>query len=187
MRNARTWLGAGLCLLLVGCGDDDDGPRRRIYSSGVGGSIEITTLGDNDLAQICETFDVYVEANVGFDAIAYATCLPGAILAGGDEKGCNALLDECMDGFPEPVTVQAQLQDQELCFDSLLDCQATVAELEGCINVNLGFVLDALDAWSCSGVDDEDLRAAAAKAMDTANVCADIDAACKRFAVLGPE
>jgi hypothetical protein len=178
----------GLCGLLFACGDDDDDrPRRTIYSSGVSGSIEITTLGDADLERICQSYDVFVEANVGFDAIAYAACLPGAIVAGGDEAGCNRLLDECMEGFPEPIMVRAQLRDQEVCFESLLECQASVAELEGCINLSLDFVLDVLDGWSCSGVDDDDMRKAAAKAQDTAQVCADIDAACNRFVTLGPE
>lgn len=179
---------AASCSVLLACGDDDgDGRRRLVYSSGVGGSIEVTTLGDDDLMQICQSYDAFVEVNVGFDALAYATCLPGAIVAGADEDSCNALLDECMDAFPAPITVRAQLQDEELCFASLLDCQATVAELEGCVNLSLDLLLEVIDAWSCSGVDDDDMREAAAEAMDTAQVCADIDASCNRFVTLGPE
>lgn len=176
-----------LAFLVLGCDDDDEG--RPIYRSGV--EVEVSSpvagLGNGELQQICQTLDVYVDTYVSFEAIAYIACLPGAIVLGGGPQGCERLLDQCMDGFPEPIQVQAELQNAEVCYTDLQSCQASVEELEGCINLNLDLAFEILESWTCSGAGSEDLRAEAARAMDTASVCADLDAACNRFATLGPD
>jgi hypothetical protein len=58
-----------------------------------------------------------------------------------------------------------------------------VSALERCVNVNLDLAYQILD-WSCDGAAENDLQQAAARAMDTASVCADIDASCQRFVEL---
>jgi hypothetical protein len=176
-----------LAAALLACDDDDERPRYRADIE-VDVSSPVSSLGERDRERICRSFDAYVDTYVSFDEIAYITCLPGAILGGVDERGCEALLDDCMADFPEPVAVQARLRDTEICYASLDDCRASVDELEGCINVNLDLALDIAGNWSCSGAQDEDLRAQAARARDTAEVCADIDAACRDFATIaGPD
>ena len=185
----RTWLGCALILSIWGCGDDDDGSARPRYTAGVSDmNAGVSTLGTGDQRRICESLDAYVSTNISFDEIAYIACLPVAIVLGGNQQGCEQQLDECMAAFPEPIEIQAQLQDQQVCSDTLIQCEASVAQLEGCINVNLDLALDIIDNWSCSGVNDQNQREAAARAMDTATVCADISAACNRFASLnGPD
>jgi hypothetical protein len=182
----------GLCGLWTGCGDDDDGgAARTVYVSGVNppsSTTTVSTLGDGDKRRLCTSLDAHVQANVGFDALAYAACLPAAIVLGGDEKGCEAQLAECMDRFPEPIAIDAHLQDESVCFRDLGQCRATVAALEACVNVNLDVIFDILDNWSCAGAGDEAGRKAATNAMDTADVCADLNAACNDFAALtGPD
>lgn len=178
---------ATLCLCCACDDDDDERPRYRADVS-VDVSSPVSALDDPDLERICRSFDVYVDTHVSFDEIAYIACLPAAIVLGGSEQGCEQQLDDCMARFPEPVAVQARLRDTEVCYSSLAGCRASVEELEGCINVNLDLALDIVDNWSCGGAEDEDLRAAAARAMDTASVCADLDAACNDFATLsGPD
>jgi hypothetical protein len=175
-----------LAAALLAC-DDDERPRYRADIE-VDVSSPVSSLGERDRERICRSFDAYVDTYVSFDEIAYIACLPGAIVLGGDERGCEQMLDTCMERFPEPVTVQARLRDTEICYASLDDCRASVDELEGCINVNLDLALDIADNWSCSGADDDDLRAQAARARETAEVCADIDAACREFATItGPD
>lgn len=178
---------AVLCFAYA-CDDDDD--ERPRYRAGVDVEISapVASLGEREYERICRSFDAYVDTYVSFEQIAYISCLPAAIALGGDEQGCAELLDDCMAGFPEPIAVQARLRDTEICYSSLSDCRASVGELEGCINLNLDRALDIADNWSCSGADDEDLRAEAVRAMDTADVCADIDSACRDFATLaGPD
>jgi hypothetical protein len=181
-----------LCGLLAGCGDDDDGgAARTAYVSGVKpptSTATVSTLDEGDKRRLCTSLDAHVQANVGFDAIAYAACLPAAIVLGGDQKGCEARLADCMDDFPDPVVVDAHLQDESVCFRDLDQCKATVSALETCVNVNLDLVFDILDNWSCAGANNAADRKAATNAMDTANVCADLNAACNNFATLtGPD
>jgi hypothetical protein len=91
-----------------------------------------------------------------------------------------------MDLFPEPIMIQAQLQDESICFSDLDQCNATVASLETCVNVHLDSIWDIL-GWSCAGASSSSNRQAAQRAMDTLNVCADLNAACNNFALVGPE
>jgi hypothetical protein len=192
MRTHRAFF-AALCaaLALTGCGDDDDGGGRIVYTSGVTpptSTTVIADLGDSDKRRLCTSLDAHVTANVSFDAIAYAACLPAAIVLGGNQKGCEEQLAECMDAFPEPIAVEAHLKDESICFRDLGQCQATLSALETCVNVNLDLVLDIFDNWSCAGANNSSDRKAAAAAMDTAAVCADLDSACNDFAaVAGPD
>lgn len=186
-----------LCLISfsIGCGDDEDTDDRPRYRSGVttttgpnGSTITVSDLDEGDKRQLCASLDAHVEATVSFDAIAYIACLPGAIVFGGSRPGCEAELDRCMSVFPAPITIEAQVQDETICFSDLEGCNASVAALETCVNVNLGIVFDILDNFSCAGADNANDRDAAAAVMDTANVCADINAACNDFAAIqGPD
>jgi hypothetical protein len=179
-------IGIGLAVLcaalLGGCGDDDDG--RPVYRTGISTpSVTVSGLDDTQLRRVCESLDVYVDAEISFDSIAYIACLPPAIvLGGGNEAGCKQQLSQCMSAFPEPIEIEAQVKDTNVCFADLRACQATVDALEGCVNVNLDLAFEILDSWSCSRAGDQDLQRAAARAMDTASACAQIDAACQRFA-----
>jgi hypothetical protein len=183
-----------LTLLLVlgataACGDDDDEgrPRYRIDIDAPTGS-EVSDLPERDLDRICESFDVYVDTNISFDAIAYIACLPQAIvLSLGDPDSCQQQLESCTDRFPKPVEVEAQVRNRTVCYSTLRECRASVTALEGCVNVNLDLALDILDNWTCRGAADDDLRDRAERAMDTVSVCADLDAACTRFANPGPD
>jgi hypothetical protein len=164
------------------CGDDDE-EGRPAYVTGVSPTVTISDLDEPRLQQICESLDVYVDAEISFDSLAYIACLPPAIVLGGNAEGCKSELSRCMAAFPEPISIQAQLQDTRVCFADLRSCRATVSALERCVNVNLDLAYQILD-WSCDGAAENDLQQAAARAMDTASVCADIDASCQRFVEL---
>jgi len=188
MRAMRTPMTSLLFLVVVvGCGDDEDGNRPR-YRSNVSVSTDtpVSDLNERDLGEICASLDAHVSANVDLDLVAYVACLPGAILTA-DEDACNRELDRCMDDFPDPIAINARLEDETVCFSSLRSCDASVADLDGCINLNLDIVYDLLDRLSCGGVSDEEARAQAERAS-AINVCADISAACNDFANLrGPD
>lgn len=176
-----------LALVMVGCGDDEDGERPR-YRSDVSVSTDtsVSDLGDEDLRRICASLDAHVTAHIDLDLVAYLACLPGAILTR-DRNQCEAELDQCMAAFPEPIAIHARFRDPALCVSSLRGCgAATVADLDGCVNLNLGIVYDLLDRLSCGGVSDAEAQRAARDAT-AINVCADVNAACNDFANVRPE
>jgi hypothetical protein len=183
----RIELVIGLCALGAalgsGCGDDDS-QTRPVYVTGVNmPTVTVSGLDDTQLQRVCESLDVYVDTQIGFTSIAYIACLPPAIVLGGGTKaGCESQLSQCMGNFPAPIKIEAKLTDQNVCFANLRACNATVSALEGCADVNLGVAYDILNNWSCDGAADQDLQRAAARAMDTASVCAKIDAGCQDFA-----
>jgi hypothetical protein len=93
-----------------------------------------------------------------------------------------------MDLFPEPIEVRANAQTAELCVAQLASCQASVADLEGCINLNLDLVFEILDDWSCALYGDPQVEQQAQRMMNVVEVCADLDAACNRAATpLAPD
>ena len=159
---------------------DDDGPARPRYVITVGDtsiSGPVSTLSDPELGEVCGSYNAYVDAEINFEAVAYVACLPPSIVLGlGEPQRCRELLDECMQGFPEPIEVEAQAAD-DVCIAGLRSCNASIEDLEGCVNVNLGFIFDVLDNWTCGNVDD-DRMAEAARAMDTLTLCTDVDAGC---------
>lgn len=161
---------------------------RPEYTTGIDApEQEVSTLDDRQLETVCESYDVYVETYVDFDTIAYVACLPPALVLSGSQDECERRLDACMGLFPDPISIGATLQSQELCVRDLQECNATVAELEGCVNVNLDGFLDISD-WSCALFGDAEAVASARKSMDSVRVCSELNDACNRFAkVRGPE
>lgn len=173
-----------LALAAVGC-DDDDQRSAPAYQSGVDAGAPVSQLGDEQKRQICRSYSGYVDAYVGFDQIAYTACLPLSIVfGGGTRESCEAFLDECMSSQAPLVTVQAsgQALDEEVCFDNLDQCNASVAELEGCVNVNLGFFINILENFSCRSAEDRNRVDEVERLMDTAMVCSTAGRSCGGFA-----
>jgi hypothetical protein len=169
--------------LAAGCGDDDEG-ERPMFRTGVTPTVTVSGLDDPELRRVCESLDVYVDAEISFDSLAYIACLPAAIVASPTPEGCKRELAECMALFPEPIKIQAQLQDARVCFADLQSCNATVSALERCANVRLDLAFQILDSWSCDGAAQDEVQRAAVRALDTVSVCAEIDAGCQRFVEL---
>lgn len=170
-------------LMLSGCGDDEEGDRPR-YRSNVTVSTD-TNVGDldaDDRERVCASLNGFVDTQVDFGIVSYALCLPGAILFSGDQDDCEAELARCMDAAPEPITVAARFDNESVCLTGLATCDdVTVADLEGCVNLNLDFAYDILDRLSCGGLSDAE-RNDAQELMETVSVCADVNAACDDFA-----
>jgi len=174
--------------ILAGCGDDEEGDRPR-YRSDVEVSTDtnVSDLDEDGRQQVCASLDAHVSANVNFNVVAHALCLPQAILFGGDQDDCERQLDECVADFPDPIAIAARFEDETVCVANLRACDdISVARLDACVNVNLDFVYDIFDRLSCGGLSEAE-REDAQDAMDTLNVCADVDAACSNFVnVTGP-
>lgn len=175
---------------LCACAEADEGrPSFQIEVSDDGSDTaanngtndtRVSTLSDQDLRNVCASYSAFVDAEISFDTIAYASCLPLAIVLGGNRNGCEQRLNDCMAGFPQPISIRTQIQNDGVCLDSLRACNGTVAQLESCVNVNLGLVWDILDRFSCREINENSTQEAQT-VMNTASVCADLDARCTRF------
>jgi hypothetical protein len=167
---------------MVGCAEGvSDRPK---YSTELESPDQtVTTLSQKQLEQVCESYDVYVETYVDFDTIAYVACLPAALVLSLTRAECEQRLDACTSLFPDPIMVKGAVRSQELCVADLQQCNATVAELESCVNVNLDSFIDISD-WSCNRIGDEAVVEQARQSMDTVRVCQDLDDACNRFAMV---
>ena len=178
------WLGLGFAagIVLSACAEGES--DRPDYTTGIDAPNQnVAMLDDTQLEEVCESYDVYVETYVDFDTIAYVACLPAALVLSQTREQCEQALEACMSVFPEPIQVSGTVRSQELCVNDLQECNATVAQLESCVNVNLTDFLD-VSGWNCDLIGDASAVAMARESMDTVRVCADLDDACNRFSMV---
>jgi hypothetical protein len=169
--------------VLGACGDDGARPR---YASGLAGTSSIDALASAQRETLCDSYEAYVTTYVDLDAIAYLVCAPGAVSSSDTTEECERRLERCMALFPAPIEVQTRTPSAERCAASLEQCDATVAELEQCVNVNLDFVFDILDGLSCSTLDRPGTREMARRSQNLVSVCADLGESCSSLTQLGP-
>lgn len=178
----------GLCCLLSSACGDDPQPRPRYGApEAIAGNSQVSTLSDDQKRELCQSFDVYANTYVDLDAVAYVACLPVAIWTTLTEEACQASFDQCVATFPKPISVAATAHTETMCFQSLEQCNATVAQVEGCANVNVDRVLEIFSGWSCARVGDPQLKAMSQPMSDLVNVCVDVNDACNQFAAVGPD
>lgn len=186
MRKLQLGLFAVSSLSVLACSDDDD-KRPPPYTSGVTSSnAPVADLSDRDKEQLCQSYGAHVSSSVGFDLIAQAVCLPQAILLGGSPEGCQKRLDDCVADVPTPVELDVSVDDVHVCTDTLAQCNLSVAQLEGCINVRLDWVYDLVSTLSCAGAENRDTQSRAEQMQGIA-VCAAGHAGCDRFISVEPE
>lgn len=170
-----------LCLLsalpLAACGDDDDG-RPAPYQSGVQASGPVSDLEDKDLQRICNTFDTHLDVSLGYDAIAHVLCLPQALLLGGSREGCEKRMADCKRDLPPPAMISVAINDNRTCVNNLRQCNATIAQVEACVNVNVDWAFDIVKSFTCGDVANEQRRQVANGAAG----CVNVSPGCERFA-----
>jgi hypothetical protein len=177
-RTLWSWLGCALAFTACG-GDGRDPPP---YQSGVESDAPVSQLSSTQKQQICQSYGAYVKANVNLKQLATAICLPSSLLTvglTGSEEDCEKFLDDCSQHLLSG-DLQARVDDPQACLASLDRCDAQVAELEGCVNVNLSFPLEILERLSCRHAGQQD-AIDAARDVDTASVCAQPDQTCAAF------
>lgn len=136
-----------LCVLAVACGDDGD--ERPRYRSNQAPDTPVSTLNDEQLAEVCGTFTTYVDTYVDLDAIAYTACLPIALITASPQQ-CEEALSSCMSTFPPPISIRT-MATIDACIDDLRACDVTVGDFENCVNARVDV---AVGAYSCSGAGD---------------------------------
>lgn len=177
-------LGIGLVSLLAlassSCSEDDDDAPPPFVSGVVATYAPVSTLSSDEQGRLCRSYGAHLSSSVGLDLVAQAVCLPQAILLGGSREGCQRRLSACTSEVPLPVRIDAQLSNTRVCTANLAQCDLTVRELEGCINLRLDWVYELVSDLSCAGAGDPDTRARA-DAMRGIAVCAGAKAGCQRF------
>lgn len=179
MSSRSVWVFVISAELLIGACDESRRPR---YVSGVDPTAPVSTLDDAQLREICTSFDGYVNTYVDLSTVAYISCLPVAIVTSLNSEACEATLQQCMNLFPTPIQVSARAQSDQVCFENLQQCNASVALLESCVNVNVDLAITVLDRLSCNRAADPNYRATIQPMADLVNVCADVNDACNTFA-----
>jgi hypothetical protein len=173
------FLVAPLGFSLAACGNDDQ--KRTAYVAPVQDkSAPVSSLSTQDKQQICQSYEAHVDANIGFDEVVYALCLPIALVGSTDEAGCKNILKTCTDR-PSSASINVNLGNSGACVSNLDACNVTVDQLQACVNVNLDFIYDLLNRLSCDRQGDQDVRNAAADAMGNTSVCANANAGCNNF------
>lgn len=166
-----------LAFLLLACGDDDE---RSPFESGVKQDERpAAALGEDERREYCRRLDAHVDVSVGFEQLQRFLCLPEALLLASSREVCEQRLDACVARASEPLRVRGDISAEPACFRSLESCQASVRELESCVNVNLSGVLDALERLTCAGFDDAETMGELRRWEDGASACVNLSASCE--------
>ncbi len=175
-----------VAILAAACsGGSTTRPRYDAALPDAGAATPVSALSMQDKQQLCRSFDVYANTYVDLDAVAYLACLPVAIFTTVNEQACQASLNNCLALFPKPITVSATAHTDSLCFQSLDQCNATVAQLQGCANVNVDRALEVYQGWSCNRASDPAYRQMAQAMSSTVQVCTNVNNSCNQFAQVG--
>lgn len=137
-----------------------------------------SALQPQEQQSLCVSRDQNIQANLGFDKLAYINCLQIALLVGGNESGCKTQMSKCMSEAAPAVSLDARLADERSCINAVHGCTTQVKELEECITANVELAFDILHNWSCAHARDPAARDAAARAIKMAAACAAGKAAC---------
>jgi len=187
--------GSALLLLAVACGNDKSG--TPVYSSGVdaGADASVSTLNTDQRQALCSSREAFVQTNVNLDVVVQAVCLTSALIVGGTPDDCQATFDRCVAnngsdvgfGLNVGVTFNGPGSNNNVssvvCAQQLADCNASVSDLEGCVNVNTGIVYRILDTLSCRGAGQADTtnEAKTLRSNMGAGVCSSVGTRCGGF------
>lgn len=167
--------------LAAGCSNDRPQLLYTIPVQDAGADTQVNQLDDSQLQTICDSYANYVEADVSFDTVSHALCLVSAQLASFNPETCQAVFDDCIAGAPDPISVRAQIEDGKTCTGTLRNCDATVDQLQGCLNVQLDTVVGLIDSLACAGANDQS-RAMASDLNGGVSACANLNGQCTQFA-----
>jgi methionine synthase I (cobalamin-dependent) len=167
-------------LLAAACGKSDNSrPRYAAGVTGVTNTQPVSTLNNTQLQQICKSYDAYVNTYVDLSAVAYIACLPVALLTSPTREACQSSLQQCMAKFPKPISISAKTSNVQVCAQNLAQCQASVADIEGCVNGNIDSALRLPQILGCGTVADGGVSAQRVSSL--VNVCQTGNSACTNF------
>jgi hypothetical protein len=175
----------------VACGEDNG--KTPVYTADVdaGADASVATLDDSQRQQLCASRSAFLQTNVNADVVVDALCLASAIIVGGTPEECNATYTRCRDnrGTGLGVGLDISLTGNDgspsnlstvACAQDLADCQASVRDLEACVNVNTDIVYTILDTLSCRSAGNPDTTQEAQR-LKGAGVCTKVGTSCGDF------
>jgi hypothetical protein len=160
MKNA---IRAMVCVTVLasgtGCGDDDGGSST---SSGVSESKKLISLSDAEATKLCKWVQSKSDDATGTEK---QYCTQDAASYADTTSECNDLVKECLsngDYADEDEGEEEDCDDFDVEAEVGSDCQATVGELQDCLNAIISNEKASLNSASCSSLDaeeDEDVPA----------------------------
>ena len=155
-----SWRLVAIAIFAIAC--DDDGGLK----SGVAGDKALEDLSSKEIEKICDAANDFIDAALPPSLLAKAACSQQALMTGSLEQ-CRAATQQCLDALADGGTgngiglgsLTNQLGDLQ-CFTSaeLSSCEATVAELEGCLENTFVAQSLVLHAVSCEALAGEPTR-----------------------------
>ena len=143
MNRMKTTFVALACLLGSACG----------FSSGLDPETEGKDLSEKETKAFCEAQRDYMEGVLSEEDAKNFACHLGAMIAtalsGGDKAMCEEKVEECLDEEPEEA-------EETECPDVVdEDCEATVAEMEACVEERAEAIKKLAEEITCDDVGDE--------------------------------
>lgn len=183
-------VGMCACLLVTGCGEDffddaeppdseaerdsEDGDDTHDVPAGSRSGVDKEhTAGDLNNAEVqslCSWAATSYEALLARDLQQTCTLFAGGF--GGSAAECSLIVDECVEEFE---AVGLPPSDPSTCPRDLVDCSATVGEIEACLEAQYAALEVLLGAVSCEGGLPAEVEAAYAE-LPTA--CGRVQAKC---------
>lgn len=176
-------LSLGLLFALFGC--DDSG--HPTLDTGLPSDHPVGNLSADDSEQVCQGAVNLVNDLAGAERQAQIHCVVSGIITevtGGGE--CAPARDNCLENGWSPA-VELDLPCEIAPAVPFTACDATIGELEACVNDISAGVDTVLDAISCNLVDDPDVLHDLAAQLDgaldpeTHEACANLAAGCLEF------
>jgi hypothetical protein len=145
-----------LCaLFLTAC--DDNGSSGSLTS--VDNSKKVEDLSGEELQQMCEDYAEAVAKAVGQEFFCTLAGIEAATMLGGSKIACEAAYNTCVE-----IDMEFDIEEFFSCedvvdsSDDTEDCDATVGEVDRCIQDTLKLFEDMADSISCSISSPEDLE-----------------------------
>jgi hypothetical protein len=147
----RSFFTLALALALVSCGDGGS----PTLDTGVPNNTQVDEITTAQARQICERAEDLVEDLFGEDRQHHLMCTgQGIAYDVADLGSCRSSYNDCIN---EPFEAEDPDFDCEAVDAPMLSgCNATIGELEACVNAQVKFFNDILEDIDCGLADDPD-------------------------------
>ncbi|MDH5675550.1 MAG: hypothetical protein OEZ06_25735 [Myxococcales bacterium] len=188
------------------CLGGDDGGGGGSFNSGVPASTSLASLSSEQAVQTCEAFGEKAMRVINTDSQIDVECTSEALVVSispdgsgnpvVDVQACEQAFAQCKaNGGPagsDPMDSMAEFDcDPSNALDEFVDCDpdATVADLEDCLNAMLDSINTALSGFTCEAFSDpaalQNVENAGPEDPSLLPECAAVEAKCPNFDIGG--
>ncbi len=129
----------GVPALLVACNDDDNSGRSE-FSTGADSSKLIKDLSAEELQAACDSMEQAISSVM----TQQRACTAFGLMFAQDAQNCQEAVSACMSSPMEEEEKECRLSEEKS-----KECEATVLDMEGCINESLAGLESAMESLSC--------------------------------------